>query len=86
MTQPPGAVPQPSLAQNISPGQECSVRRGQGAHRTVQALCLKCFSYGKPRCCLCFWQLPCPLALAMQSLLLAPCPAIPEPSSYSLTG
>lgn len=80
------AHPQPSLAQNISPRPGMLCQWGQGAHRTVQALCLKCFSYGKPRSCLCFWQLPCPLALAMQSLLLAPCPAIPEPSSCSLTG
>lgn len=44
----------------------------------LQALWLKHFAYGKPRSCLCFWQLPCPLARAMQSLLLAPCPAVPR--------
>lgn len=44
----------------------------------MQALCLKCFSSGKPRPCLRFWQLPCPLAPAVQSLLLAPCPAVPR--------
>lgn len=78
------AQPRPSLAVSIPAGTSAPRPAGlpSGGDREhtalLQALCLKCFSSGKPRSCLCFWQLPCPLALVMQSLLLAPCLAVPR--------
>lgn len=47
--------------QSISPQPGKLPTGGDREHTgAMLALCLKCFSYGKPRSCLCFWQLPCP--------------------------
>lgn len=73
---PAPAHPQPSLFKSQQEHSPQARNAASGGDREHVGLWLECFSYGKPRSCLCFWQLPCPLARAMQSLLLAPCPAI----------